>query len=195
MGLLLRKALAIAGGLAAAILAWWLVHLYIHRPEAPVGLPVVATEARPASGAPIEGIIPLKPIKVRTGEKVKRALHLDPIVVTNPEIVVVAASELKGGDERPRVVTTTLNKATGALETTEVRGNLPWFEFRSNGSVGTYAGVSNEGHAAMLQAKQSVFKVKNVEFGFIGTVIQPTNPGVGLSGTQFFGGFGAEVKW
>ena len=179
----------------AFILAW--VYSALNKEsEAIVGVPVIATEASALKDAPTEMIIPAKPIKVRTGEEVKRKLHLTEADVVNQDISIIAASRIKS-DSHPVEVITKINKVTGETETVTVRQPLPWFEFKTSGRAGAYYGAATDlGSTVRFQAQQDLISIKAINIGIITSVDQATDlVNQPISGTRFFGGIGAEIRW
>ena len=153
-----------------AVIAWLVWATYQHRITAPIGEAVLATAAPELAGAPIEEIILDKPIKVFTGESVKRTLHLSEKSIQNKNVVVVAASTL-GWDSRPREVITTLNKETGSFETVVVRKELPWFEPTTRGDAMLAAGLDTAGNqAGLFQVRQGILNVKDFTLGAVGQI-------------------------
>ena len=172
---------SLAIGAAVLFFSAWLWHWYSQKPEASVGVAVVATEAPALKHAPVEYVIPKKPMKVRTGEKLKKKLNLSEVNIKNPDWTVAAASTLPPS-EHERDVITGLNTTTGELETDVVTKPLPWIAFTTKGDVMLAGGVNASGEqAGMVQVRQGVLRIKDVTLGVVGTVSHANNGAGGHS--------------
>ena len=158
----------LAMGAAALFFSAWAWHWYSQIPEAPVGVAIVATEAPALKHAAVEYITPKKPIKVRTGEAVKKKLHLSDANIKNPDWTIAAASTLPASDH-DRDVVTKLNKETGELETVVINKPLPWIGFTTKGDVMLAGGLNVSGEqVGMVQVRQGLLRIKDVTLGVVG---------------------------
>lgn len=181
---------------ACAIIFWWAYEAYNKVGEAPVGLAVVATEADAVKHVSINKIIVTAPIKVRSGEEIKRKLNLSEVDIKNPKLVVAAAATVEADDHAVDIITK-LNKETGEFETVKVKKELPWLTFSTNGEAGIYAGLLNGNQAVRAQVIQDFVQVKAVRISGIISADQvigsaDINNPIALS---TFVGVGARYKW
>lgn len=153
-----------------AAIAWLVFATWQHHTTPPIGEAVEATEAPEVAGVPIEEIIPTKPIKVRTGEAVKRRLNLSEVDIKNPDWTIAAASELKA-DDHPRDVITEFNKETGEFKTVVVTKAKPWLDPTTKGDAMLAAGLDTAGNqAGLFQVRQGVLNVKDFTLGVVGQI-------------------------
>lgn len=153
-----------------AAVAWLAFATYQHRNPPPIGSAEIAIEAPELEGAPIEAVIPQKPMKVRTGERVKRRLNLSEVDIKNPDWVVAAASVVKA-DDHPHEVITEFNKATGEFKTVDVTKAKPWLDPTTKGDAMIAAGLDTAGNqAGLFQVRQGVVNVKNYTLGVVGQI-------------------------
>jgi hypothetical protein len=183
--------------LAVLLLLGWAWNMYNKAPVV-VGESIVSAPTSLVVKAGTEDTPIAVPIKtVRGGAKLKAKLHL-PNVIQIDDMKKVLDSVDVPEDGRKHRVTAVIDTDTGKTNTYVEAMPLDWFRFRTNGSIGAYAGVSDLGETARLQAKQTLFSIKALDFGAIASVDQAFGSSTGANaapGTRFFLGVGAEYRW
>ena len=185
--------------LAAVLLVIGWVWNWYNKAPVVVGESVLGVTASEVASAGTEGVVVTMPvITVKGGRVLKEKLNL-PKEVQNNDSKKVLDSVVVPEDGHRHKVTPVLNTVTGKTETFVETLPLPWFQFKTDGAVGVYTGISDAGEAARIQARQTFFSVKAVDFGGIASVDQPYGAASSNSGgsvpTRFFIGVGAEYRW
>jgi hypothetical protein len=185
--------------LAAVLLVIGWVWNWYNKAPVVVGESVLGVTASEVASAGVEGVVVTMPVMtVRGGRALKEKLNL-PKEVQNNDSKKVLDSVVVPEDGHRHKVTPVLNTVTGKTETFVETLPLPWFQFKTDGAVGVYTGISDVGEAARVQARQTFFSVKAVDFGGIASVDQPygaaSNNSNGSVPTRFFIGVGAEYRW
>lgn len=157
------------------LLAFWWILNWHNQSVTPA--PIPATESPALKGSPVEKIIPAKPMKVRSGEKVKRKLRLAEADVVNPDVSVIAASRVEP-DFYPVDVITKIDKSTGETETVVVRQPLPWLALTTRGDVMLAGGLNTSGdQVGMVQVRQGLLQIKSVTIGIVGQASHTNSAG------------------
>ena len=185
--------------LAAILLVIGWVWNWYNKAPVVVGESVLGVTASEVVSAGTEGVVVTMPvITVKGGRALKEKLNLPKEVQANDSKKVLDSVVVPEDGHRHKV-TPVLNTVTGKTETFVETLPLPWFQFKTDGAAGVYTGISDVGEAARIQARQTFFSVKAVDFGGIASVDQPYGAASSNSGgsvpTRFFIGVGAEYRW
>jgi len=189
--------------LAAVLFAIGWVWNWYNKAPVVVGESVLGVTASEVASAGTEGVVVTMPvITVRGGRVLKEKLNLPKEVQANDSKKVLDSVVVPEDGHRHKV-TPVLNTVTGKTETFVETLPLPWFQFKTDGAIGIYAGISDIGEAARIQARQTFFSIKAVDFGGIASVDQPfgavsastSGGGSSIAPTRFFLGVGAEYRW
>lgn len=189
--------------LAAVLFAIGWVWNWYNKAPVVVGQSVLGVTASEVASAGTEGVVVTMPvITVKGGRVLKEKLNLPKEVQANDSKKVLDSVVVPEDGHRHKV-TPVLNTVTGKTETFVETLPLPWFQFKTDGAIGVYAGISDIGDAARIQARQTFFSIKAVDFGGIASVDQPfgavsastSGGGSSMAPTRFFLGVGAEYRW
>ena len=189
--------------LAAVLLVIGWVWSWYNKAPVVVGESVLGVTASEVASAGTEGVVVTMPvITVKGGRVLKEKLNLPKEVQANDSKKVLDSVVVPEDGHRHKV-TPVLNTVTGKTETFVETLPLPWFQFKTDGAIGVYAGISDIGDAARIQARQTFFSIKAVDFGGIASVDQPfgavsastSGGGSSIAPTRFFLGVGAEYRW
>jgi len=177
-------------GLSVATLALIYSVVRLNNAPLPIRLAVLAKPAPiVAKIAKVDTPVLTKTVKTLP-PVVKRKLHLPPPVQADVDQHVIDAVVVPA-DGHSHTLTPVLNLKTGVTKT-YVRVNPdPWFAMDFSGDAAVYLGLYNGTPALRLQARQSVFKIKSIHFGGMGSVTQPIAgmpiPPAGFIGLGFWG--------
>ena len=189
--------------LAAVLFAIGWVWNWYNKAPVVIGESVLGVTASEVASAGTEGVVVTMPvITVKGGRVLKEKLNLPKEVQANDSKKVLDSVVVPEDGHRHKV-TPVLNTVTGKTETFVETLPLPWFQFKTDGAIGVYAGISDIGDAARIQARQTFFSIKAVDFGGIASVDQPfgavsastSGGGSSIAPTRFFLGVGAEYRW
>ncbi|KIO49611.1 hypothetical protein [Nitrosospira sp. NpAV] len=191
----MAKALTLCAVGLVVVALLWLWHVSQLQPLPQVSVSTPAETAPEVEDAPKVPVVTKAPIRVYSGGKVlKKKLNLPSAVAEDPAREIIASSQAKA-DDHPQTITTVINTTTGDSETYIRRDPLPWLAWDTSGEVGVYAGIKNGQQAVRLQARQGIVQVKALHLGVMGSIDQAAGGASTLSGTDYFVGVGAWVKW
>ena len=157
----------------------------------PVGV-AVAARPEPVLSRETKADTPIASGTVKTyAPEAKQKLRLPDAVQANQDERVIEASRVPA-DDHPQTVATVIDTRTGATETYVVRDAMPLLALDTAGDAGLYYGWRGGVRAFRLEARQSLFGVKGVRFGAIGSLDQPVG---GQGAPSTFVGVGAWVRW
>lgn len=153
----------------------------------------VATQAPQIAAAPVEWIVPPKPVKTYA-PKAKAAVKLPAAVQADTAAVVLQSSRVAASD-RPQTVTAVLNTETGETRQYVVDEPLPWLDTTVRSDAGVYLGFKRGEPTIRVQGRVQLAQVKAVRLGALASADWPLNgerPGVQ---GDLFVGVGGWVQW
>lgn len=177
----------ILAAIIGAIVAGWI--WFLHRHDAPVGVPQVATVAPAVAEVTTEPVQSAPVIVYRAPAKAK--LKLPDAVQSNVNQHVLASSTI-AADDHPHTLTTVLDTATGQATTYDTLEPLPWLAIDTHGEAGMYYGLK-DGHAAIrAEIRQNLLQIKAVHVQGIASVDQYLS---GPISADYFAGIGLAYRW
>ncbi|WP_020164698.1 hypothetical protein [Methyloversatilis discipulorum] len=153
----------------------------------------VATQAPQIESAPVEWIVPPKPLKTYA-PKAKAAVKLPQAVQADAAAVVLESSRIAASD-RPQTVTAVLDTETGETRQYVVDEPLPWLDTTVRSDAGVYLGLKRGEPTIRAQARAQIAQVKELRLGALASADMPLNgerPGVQA---EYFIGVGAWLQW
>lgn len=153
----------------------------------------VATQAPQIEAAPVEWIVPPKPVKTYA-PKAKAAVKLPAAVQADAAAVVLQSSRIAASD-RPQTVTAVLDTETGETRQYVVDEPLPWLDTTVRSDAGVYLGLKRGEPTIRAQARAQIAQVKELRLGALAGADLPLNgerPGVQA---EYFIGVGAWLQW
>lgn len=153
----------------------------------------VATQAPQIEAAPVEWIVPPKPLKTYA-PKAKAAVKLPQPVQADAAAVVLQSSRIAASD-RPQTVTAVLDTETGETRQYVVDEPLPWLDTTVRSDAGVYLGLKRGEPTIRAQARAQIAQVKELRLGALASADMPLNgerPGVQA---EYFIGVGAWLQW
>jgi hypothetical protein len=177
----------------------WLAHNFFKsfngapEPARARDVATVATQAPQIEAAPVEWIVPPKPLKTYA-PKAKAAVKLPQAVQADATAVVLQSSRVAASD-RPQTVTAVLDTETGETRQYVVDEPLPWLDTTVRSDAGVYLGLKRGEPTIRAQARAQIAQVKELRLGALASADMPLNgerPGVQA---EYFIGVGAWLQW
>jgi len=157
--------------LAAAFIIFCL-WIGTHPDATPVNVAVPATPAPEVAKTPtVATPVEFKAVKAYP-KTVKNKLGLPEPVQTDDNKLVIDASQLPA-DTHTQTTACVLDKETGEAQLYVRRDPSPWFALDFSGDAGMYFGFKNGVQTIRLEARQSVFAIKEIRLGGIVSLDQP----------------------
>lgn len=148
----------------------------------------IYTTPPPAKGMPAQPSksVPIKSIQAYDKKQAAKKMQLPPEVVGDPAKEVVATGLLKPSEGGYTVAAVT-DTSTGITTLTTREEPRPLFVFGGKTEIGTLAGITTGGEAAIVYARQDIARVGPVHLG--------AATGAGIIGNKFAGGAFVDVKF
>lgn len=135
--------------------------------KAPVQGFIVAAPAEGMPEAPTESVTVTVPLRTYNKQVAAKKMNLPPEIVADPKKEILTTATVPAS-EGGYTAATVLDTETGVSQTIIKEIPRPWFALGGQTEVGVRAGIGTNGTAAVVYARQDVFRVGKVNVAAYG---------------------------